>query len=442
VTIGYAGVDVGLGTSYDIDGIHSLDEAYNQLSLEFSVVFRSDTVSGAQTLDAALRAAYTKPDQDLTITIGGITWLSLSHSLGTGFDSRSSMESLDRFRTQRSMGYRIRITVELPADLAGRDYRQSSSWAATVLPTGQTMLSVEAVYTVNGTTSAYAQATGGAFDTYVAAVQAIVGGTWVEAQGGRYEPNDQNTVCRASATYQQRLINDSAVGAADPDIEVRSYRVLVDRPETYQLLGAGSKPMVRVNVLFDVDVLKTADKRTVYETKVRPYLATLISTHSDVVGTPHVATERPDYDCWGSRLTGTVTYIVTESSLIRASKKVRGRESTGQTLVPLLDKTDPFSKVRFTGPQFRTRSVELITLELVGGNQHQKLVEAARKEAESAGYHHLDTQTAIEETELVGTTLRFVERGTVMTFEYGNLKGDPPRRRRVITQPGFTKQGG
>lgn len=444
VAVTYGGLTIGVGgtSGYVLHDVHRLEESYTSFSFEATVVLRSSSVSGLATLDTNLRAAWTKPDQDdFVVAIGGTNFVSYSHTANTWLDPKAELVLLDRFRSQLSRAYLFRITAELPADLSGRAGRRDSSWRIGVLPTGQKTLSITATYTALSTpTSAYATAVADFVGTYAAAIQTIAGGTWVETQAVNYDADDQNKVCTATASYQQRLINDSALGAADATIEVRSYRCVVERPEGRVQTNSGARPLVSVRVLYDVDVQTSTTLQTAYEMSVLPYLSTLVTSHTDVLGSPVVASESPEFDPWASRISGSVSYLVAETRLLTATKRISGTETTGVSLAPKLSRQNQWLKQKFDGPRVRTRSIEVFTRELAGGNAHQQFVDAARKEAEAAGYHHLVTDTVVEDVEVPnrrGNVLRLVERGSVIRLEYGELdKTSSQRGRRPITQPG------
>ena len=446
VTVTYGGLTIGEGTPYDLHDVHQIRESYTEFEFEATVVFNAADSTAAQVLDAALRAAFTKPDQDdFDLKVGGVSWFTLSNAGNTWLSPKAELDSIERFRTERSKAYLLRITAGLPADLSGRAGRRDSRWTLGVTPSGQSTLQIEAIYTaLPGVGAGLFVAQADFLPTYAVALQTIVGGIWVETQAATFDPDDQNQVVVARASFQQRLINDSAVGASDPNIEVRSYRVAVVRPESRVLAGSGARPLTRVIVTFDVDVLTTASKKTVWESSVLPYLSTLITTESDVTGSPRVAAENVDFDAWGSRLQGTVTYLVAETPLLAASKRIRGRETTGTTLVPKLDRAKRFRKARFDGPQFRTRTVTLVTLEVSGGNQHKTLFDASIVEATKEGYFLIDSESVFEDLEIPtgrGNALHLIERGSTLTFEFGELDdgggASTGTGRRVITQPGI-----
>ena len=426
LTIAYGGLTIGTGTAYDLREIQEISETYERQELVFLVTFDAASTAAAQTLDAALRAAYSKPDQDLTVNLNSVTWLSLSHSGQTGFNSRAQIEPLPEYFSVLSYGYRIRIVAALPADLAGRAGRQDSRWTTATLPTGQKALEVQATYTALasvGTALVTAQAD---FAAFVASLQTIVGGAWVEAQAVEITLDDQDKVARARAEYQQRLIDDSAAGASDPDFEVRGYTVTVDRPEVSVAIGTGARPLARATVSFGADVQTSASTASTYVNKILPYLSTLITSQSDLTGSPRVASERIEYDPWRSVVQGSVVFVVAQASLLAASRRIRGRENSGTTLVAMLDRDKPFAKARFDGPRSKTRTVEIVTLELFGGTQHEVLVKSAEFDATSAGYVWIDTETVEAETEIPtvrGNPRQLIERASILTFEFGGAAG-------------------
>jgi len=424
LTIAYGGVTVGTSTSYDLREIMEVSETYEQTTVVCLVTFDAADTASVQMLDDALRAAFTKPDQDLVVTLNGQTWLSLSHSGHTGFNARVQLVPLPEYFSTRSYGYRVTFQVRLPADLSGRAGRQTSRWSTSTRPTGQKLLAVEATYTALsgvGTALATAQAD---FATYVAALQAVVTGTWVETQAVSFDLDDQNKVCVARAEYQQRLIDDSLTGADDTTFEVRGYTISVERPESKVMRNSGALPLARVSVTFGADVDTGSTIKATYTDRILPYLAALITSHADVVGTPKVARESVEFDPWRNTLQGTVTYLAAQTSLISASKRIRGRENSGETLVPKLNRNEPFDKAQYTGPRYRIRTVEIVTIELFGGTRHDTLVRQAQRDLERQGYVWKDTETVEADTQVPtarGDSYTFTERATVLTLEFGKV---------------------
>ena len=426
LTIAYGGLTVGTGTNYDIREIQEIRETYESQDVVFVVTFDAANTTAAKTLDAAFRAAFTKPDQsDFVVTLNSVVWLSLSHSAQTGMNSRAVLTPLPEFFSTLSYGYRVTLSFDLPADLSGRAGRQTSRWTTTTRPTGQKLLEVTAVYTaLAGVGTAFVTADAD-FDTYVGVIQGIVGGTWVEALAVELTLDDQNKLCTARAEYQQRLIGDTASGA-DADFEVRGYTVFVERPEVSVARGSNAKPLARAAVSFGADVLKSVSLSATYTSKILPYLAALVTSSSDLTGTPKVALERVEFDPWLHVIQGTVTYLVPQSTVLAASRRIRSRENSGKTLVPLLDRDKPFEKIEYDGPRFKIRTVELITLEVFGGSKHEAFVTRAIKDAKAAGFIWIDTETIGAETEVPtvrGAQLQFIERASIINFEFSGKVG-------------------
>jgi hypothetical protein len=231
IAITYGGYVVGLGgtsSSVVLTGKYLYTESYTEATVEFECVVRNATRATFLSAEAALVAALTKPDQDLSVALGGTNRANFSHASNTGFNGRATCRKLGGEEdTANSARYACAVTVQLPADLTGRDGRQSSDVDVQADVNGARTIVVNAVYTALAGSSARAkvEATG---ETYAAAVVASIGGTYERLnRGAGYSYDDQNKVAKFRAVFQE-VVGRQSLSATD-HAAIKSPRLVVSR---------------------------------------------------------------------------------------------------------------------------------------------------------------------------------------------------------------------
>ncbi len=204
IKITYGSLAIGLGGNASITLADKYRCAYNYdaFSISFECVVRSATRSTFLTAEAALVAEFRKLDQDLDVELGGTNRHSFAASSNTGFLARPSCEKLGGEEdTANSARYRCTVTVQLPADLSGRDGRRSSVVSVEETPSGRKRASISGEYTALSSNSARAQ--------YEASIAAFVSTTLSDLSltstdlvVNTYNYDDQNKILRFSRTYE------------------------------------------------------------------------------------------------------------------------------------------------------------------------------------------------------------------------------------------------
>ncbi|HBY62153.1 MAG TPA: hypothetical protein DEH78_20225, partial [Solibacterales bacterium] len=160
LVIVYGSTTVGGSTARQIDGYHIVGpKGYASAAVEFSFITTAASQSALATECNTLEAAFRQPRQNLTITLGGNTILSLSHSGNTGFDaSPSIIKAGDPADTGLSRHYTVRIDFGMPADNVSTSFRRDSSVTVEYSAARRRRVTISGTYTANtdGTT-AYAQ---------------------------------------------------------------------------------------------------------------------------------------------------------------------------------------------------------------------------------------------------------------------------------------------
>ena len=193
--ITYAGTEVGVGTNYHLHGAIQLSQDYTTLTLRFLVICHDTTEATFVSQCSALETALRTPNGNLKLEIGGSTAFDLSHASNTGMLAagfiRKVGSSLDSNNTRL---YSCSVSVQLPADEAGKSGRQSSKVSYVSSGSEVVTLSVSAVYTGLAGNAALAHATA-AFPAYATALHGVAGRPWVELS--RALPQE---VCSTSST--------------------------------------------------------------------------------------------------------------------------------------------------------------------------------------------------------------------------------------------------
>src|SRR3990172_3654784 len=107
-----------------------ITQSYPDLSVEFGFILTAASgVDMASQIDA-VEADLRKPDQRLRLLSGSNTFLDFNPSDNTGFNIRAEISKAGdkpEMDTNISRAYSVRITGNLPADLSGRNGRQTST---------------------------------------------------------------------------------------------------------------------------------------------------------------------------------------------------------------------------------------------------------------------------------------------------------------------------
>lgn len=442
----YGGNKVGESTAFQITDIHTFEKTYETLSVEFDIVTIAATATALNTAVAAFETAWRKPNQTFKITIDSIDFLDLSHAANTGFNSRTSIQLIPTHRSKLSRAYTVRVDVGFPADLAGQEGRQDSTVSTSIDGSGNRFLSVSARYTAVAGDAALAKALA-EFATYVGTIQTLVAAasTWQATEREEVTFDDQNKVATITGNFRtQDNINESAIGADDPQFEVEAYEIITERPSERAMAGSNALPLTRATVSFSVAVKAsvTKDLKTVFAEKIRPYLKTLLTTKADATGVtqPITSFEAPRYDAWNNRITGSISYLIPASSMVSANQRITEQEFIGNSLVPVLSK-DRFEKDLHTGPAQRVRTVIIRTVELNKGGGIKKFIAAAKKKAEADGYLAIQEDTESDSIRLkvagVAEQLVLIEQAAIMRFEFRSKKrpnsGKKSQKGRTLT---------
>lgn len=349
----------------------TMDQSYTDVTVTFEVIVLGSSVANFQTVEGDLIAAFTKPDQALTVAVGGVTRYTFSQSSNTGFNAQPSIEKLGGVEdTDRSARYRIRITQGLPADLSGKDGRQSASVSVSVDPSGIRTVTISGAYTALSTNSARAQYEA-SIATYVAAVKSALSVTDWELVGRPTEEDDDNGKLLQFSRVYREIIHNQGVGTADVS-GIVSPRLRIRRTDgaTNDTTELGqTEPLTRLDLSYTchVDWSVSTDLPAFYASTIRPHL---INEANTIAGTQVIVlNESPNYDLDTNRVYVDMDLQAdTGTGLFAASVETEDVVSSGEVRFVVWS-GDPFHRDVYQGPKTHIRRRRKTVLRRAGSDQ-------------------------------------------------------------------------
>ena len=427
LSITYGGQVVpGTGTGYQVDvvDIHQLSMDYRTLTLVFTIVL---TGTGTDAQFAAqlqsLRAAFSTPNQDLTVALEGEDQFAGTTAGHTFMGSEASFEPVSGFQSARSAGMRVRISGILPADLSGQGGRFSARVHTTRTPEERRQVQITAEYSgLSGTSASGHQAT---FETYAAAIVGALSGTFEVALPTSVQRDDFDHAATFSITYQE-LLTDQSAGGRD-DARMVDVRYSVETFESAGKIASGQigSPPKRVRVSFGCGVLVSSGvtESFVVRSLILPFLASKV-TEAGATGVIKKVGQNLRIDLHAKRASGSVEFLVYGLSLVSAGVTVDDLTLEGNKLVPVLDGKDPWAKDLHQGPKFAFRTVQIVTVEEGGsGDAAKHIAEAWKQRSAREGWVLDNTRDSGSHNDMVlpdgSTPAELYERAIVLFFEFG-----------------------
>lgn len=330
-----------------------MDQDYEGVSVSFEVIVLGSSAANFLTVEADLVAAYTKPDQALLIAVGGSTRYTWSQSSNTGFNAQPSIEKLAGDEdTDRSSRYRLSVSLGLPADLSGKDGRQSSSVGVSFDASGIRTVTVSGVYTALASNSARAQFEA-SIAAYVATVKSALSVTTWELVGRPTEEDDDNgKLLRFSRVYQEVIKAQSTAGGdhsaiVNPSLKIRRADNATN--DTLELGQTEAMTNLSVDYYCSVDHSVTTDLDTLYTGTIRPYIIQEAETLAG--GAVAVLDEKPAFDAFRNRVSVSMSLRAdTGSGLYAATVETQEIISSGEIRYVVWN-GDPFARDIYQGPR-------------------------------------------------------------------------------------------
>lgn len=235
MSVVYAGTTFGGSTARQIDGYTIVEKDYTTAAFEFSFITSASSAAAFATECSTVEAALRKPRQDLSVTQGGSTLLSLKQSDNTGLDANPSIiKQGDVGDTGRSRFYHARIEFGLPADNLSLNFRRFSTVNVEYSPERQRTVTITGTYTANssdGTTGSFAQYLA-QIGTYASSVLTGIdsSATWEKIGEPQVERNETDKVTNFTVVYKEILFAQSLAGLddtglVDPRLEIVRTRI-------------------------------------------------------------------------------------------------------------------------------------------------------------------------------------------------------------------------
>ena len=436
--ITYAGTAIGVGTNYHLHGAIQLSQDYTTLTLRWLVICHDTNVATFVTQCNALEAVMRTVNGDLKLEIGSSTVFDLEHSANTGMLAAGTIRkvgsSLDSNNTRL---YSCSVSVQLPADEAGKAGRQTSKVSYISSGAEIVQLNVNAVYTALASNGALAQAKS-AFPTYVTALQGVEGGTWDETSGIVYQHDSDDKFCQVSAAYAQVIANQSAGVINDTELQAVQISVMTRTTGPADATGSGARRMQEVTVMFSCVVRKSqsTDMKSIWETKVRPHM---IAVAEDLSGVAKLtATDiQPGIDPMSNAISARMVFAGVKVNLISSDIATSVDEVLPVSFEPVLT-GKPYDRDRHTKPGSRVATVSANILEVDSGNDRALAgYKAAIKVFERQGYHLIRLTTVFDRRSTlpgldVTAPLRLRSRQLQAVLEYARVVGEGQRAHAAI----------
>lgn len=246
----YASTTFGGSSARQIDGFTVIEKDYTTAAFEFSFITSAASAAAFATETAAVEAALRKPRQDLVVTLGASTLLSLKQSDNTGFDANPTIiKQGDIGDTGRSRFYHVRIEFGLPADNLSLNFRRFSTINVDYSGERQRTVTITGTYTANstdGVTGAFATYLANA-PTYFTSVLTGIDATasWDKLGEPQVERNETDKIVNFTVIYKEILINQSLgtlndTALIDPTFSIVRDRIAPgDSPSTAAGVGGG-----------------------------------------------------------------------------------------------------------------------------------------------------------------------------------------------------------
>lgn len=329
------------------------DEKSINVSCEFLVTAAS--AGGLVTACQAAEEALTEINKNFSLSFGGSSELSFSHSANTGFLARPKLTKLkNKLATACSRPYSFSVNIQLPFAQSGYNYRREASFSITYAPTRQRTVNFRCLYTAGGVNSAlqnYLAGTGG--KAWAATILSALGGNYELISENISEEHEQK-ILNASFSYKEILAKQSSASlnvAAIVDPRA-SYSCQIANEVGMCVSNAGylAVPVVTIAVNYscriDFDqVPDEVDIEDVYQTTVKPWL---IAHTRDILGLSNysqagsqyiIQSESKNIDPHNYVVSGTLTFTApqTMSSIIRLDENLSTSDDFGISATKIWD---------------------------------------------------------------------------------------------------------
>lgn len=343
------------GSTRKLYGGWSINESFANAEVVFSFVITQDTEANFAAEVALVEAAFRKPRQDLTVTLGSTALNSYSHSSGTGYDAEPTILNQidDPFGSGRSRKYDVRIVLKRPATNLSTNGRRDTSVALEYDASNIKTLILSGTY--QGGSSAKTNFDSN-FAGYASTVKTGLGGTWQEIERSILMPDTGTADATPeyhtlTFTVRYRELIFSQVGANLDDSAVRVQKLSLSRTDN----APGDSPAESVSrpaicnaqIVLNIDKTVTTDLKAKWQA-VLPWVVAQAQSKLDVSAVGVVPTVNYNYDDNVISASLSIEGIV-GAGLMEYAREEMYEVTTGRFLTPVSD-GNPFSKYLEVGP--------------------------------------------------------------------------------------------
>lgn len=336
LSITYGGYVVG-GTQTNrlLTGKYRQSRTYERSSITFEVLVIGSTEAAFKSECEGFEAAFRTPRGALTVTLGAVNLIAVTHTGNTGYNAAPSVAKVGGDEDNaRSRKYEVSIEFSEPADLSGQNGRRSSTVDQSYDASRKRTVTISGAYTALGGNSARDQYES-ASPAFFTAVLSGLGGNF-EKTFERADNDDADKELTFSVTYEEVIYNQAS-GVLDhpaivqPQITIaRSLSSPGDAPA-----GAASRlATITANFTSSVDWTVTTDLQGLYEDTIKPYL---VAQAQAVAGSASVALVNEDYNLNGTanQIAATLTFLAAPSLLnIEYSVTTEVTDDFGKVFIP------------------------------------------------------------------------------------------------------------
>jgi hypothetical protein len=336
LAVSYNGVTIGLsgGASYHLQDKYTWEEGYDQARIVFRVLVTNATRATFLAAELALRAAFSAPDGDLSVTLGGSSRHVYTQAGNAGFNARSSCRKLGGDTdTANSSEWECEVVIQLPADLTGKDGRREATEEVSYSPANFRTLTVTGVYTALGAAGAKAQYEAEVGD-YASGVLSALTGTWRSVGSGTWSREHNDKLLRFTRLYEEVTIAppSGVTSLVSPTLKI-TKRTAAN--ESSPELGA-TAALVELTLEYGawVDKDSTVDLEALYEGSLRNYL--LAKAQEIANSTVVLTAEVPSYSATGNRIEVVMQLLADGGSdLFQVRYEVSDELVLGKVLTPV-----------------------------------------------------------------------------------------------------------
>ncbi len=355
LSVSYGGFVVGGTTDRLLDSQTLNEKGYITSSVEFVFLIQKDDEADFASEISAVEAAFRAPRQDLVITQGAVTTLSLLHGSSSGFDSDPRViKREDIGNTGRSRRYTVRIEFGMPADNVAVSGLRNSTVNVAFTPARRRTVTFSGTTTAIGGTDARAKHDA-LIDAFVASRLTAFGGTYELAEEPTTTENSTIKTMEFSRVYEEIIFNQ--VSLLD-DPEIVRQTLSMRRRKVAPGDSPGANRLIEIDVSYscwlDKEITQALVKK--WDDAIKPFILQEVSSQ---LGFAFIAVtdESPDFDFVENRITATMVIMASDGSKIIEDRiTTKDTQLPGAVVVPAWT-GDPLQKYLYQGPETRQRTI-------------------------------------------------------------------------------------